>query len=138
MKKRDNDASGGNEEGTMSAAKPRKTGGAKSRKKKSVDAAAPPTEVETPVATSSEVPGDPARAGENSIAPSPAADGSSQPMTATTSTSDEDEIRRRAYELYVSRGGVDGNDLLDWLEAERLVRGSRHSTGAKRSEELEV
>jgi hypothetical protein len=37
----------------------------------------------------------------------------------------EDEIRRRAYELYVSRGAADGNDLSDWLEAERLVRSSR-------------
>jgi hypothetical protein len=34
----------------------------------------------------------------------------------------EEEIRRRAYELYLSRGGVDGDDVSDWLAAERLVR----------------
>jgi DUF2934 family protein len=43
------------------------------------------------------------------------------------SVSDElDEIRRQAYALYLSRGGGDGSDLSDWLEAERIVR-LRHS-----------
>lgn len=35
----------------------------------------------------------------------------------------EAEIRRRAYELYVARGRVGGDDLTDWLEAERSLRG---------------
>jgi hypothetical protein len=39
----------------------------------------------------------------------------------------EEEIRRRAYELYLSRGGANGDDLSDWLEAERLVRSRRGS-----------
>ncbi len=30
----------------------------------------------------------------------------------------EDEIRRRAYELYEQRGRVDGYELDDWLQAE--------------------
>ncbi len=30
----------------------------------------------------------------------------------------EDAIRRRAYELYVHRGGEPGRDLEDWLRAE--------------------
>lgn len=29
-----------------------------------------------------------------------------------------DEIARRAYELYLSRGGAAGHDLDDWLQAE--------------------
>jgi hypothetical protein len=33
----------------------------------------------------------------------------------------EDEIRRRAYELYVQRGSVSGNEAEDWLTAEREV-----------------
>jgi hypothetical protein len=33
------------------------------------------------------------------------------------------EIQRRAYELYLRRGGQDGRDLEDWLEAERQLRG---------------
>jgi cell division septation protein DedD len=34
----------------------------------------------------------------------------------------EDEIRRRAYELYVQRGSIAGNESEDWLRAEREVR----------------
>ncbi len=32
------------------------------------------------------------------------------------------EVQRRAYELYVKRGGGHGRDLEDWLEAERQLR----------------
>ncbi|MGA8189298.1 MAG: DUF2934 domain-containing protein [Candidatus Sulfotelmatobacter sp.] len=44
-------------------------------------------------------------------------------MTAKTlatepSQSLEEEIRRRAYELYEERGREDGHDLDDWLRAE--------------------
>ncbi|HWH56517.1 MAG TPA: DUF2934 domain-containing protein [Terriglobales bacterium] len=34
----------------------------------------------------------------------------------------ESEIRRRAYELYESRGYVDGQAIEDWIQAEREVR----------------
>jgi hypothetical protein len=34
----------------------------------------------------------------------------------------EDDIRRRAYERYLERGGGHGTDFEDWLEAEREVR----------------
>ena len=40
----------------------------------------------------------------------------------TTSTGDSpvlDEIRIRAYEIYVERGGQPGHDLDDWIQAER-------------------
>ena len=30
-----------------------------------------------------------------------------------------EEIRLRAYEIYLERGGIPGNDLDDWLQAER-------------------
>jgi hypothetical protein len=33
-----------------------------------------------------------------------------------------DDIERRAYELYESRGREDGRDLDDWLQAERETR----------------
>jgi hypothetical protein len=32
---------------------------------------------------------------------------------------DRDRIAQRAYELYLARGGADGQDLEDWLVAER-------------------
>lgn len=36
-----------------------------------------------------------------------------------------EEIARLAYELYLGRGGANGNDVGDWLEAERRLRGQR-------------
>ena len=35
---------------------------------------------------------------------------------------DPEAVARRAYELYQRRGGNDGADLDDWLEAERELR----------------
>jgi len=32
-----------------------------------------------------------------------------------------EDIERRAYHIYLSRGGADGNDMDDWLQAERQV-----------------
>lgn len=36
---------------------------------------------------------------------------------------DQDEVARRAYELYQMRGAEPGHELEDWLEAEREVNG---------------
>ena len=40
----------------------------------------------------------------------------------TESSSRDEDIRRRAYELYVGRGGLPAGDLEDWLQAEREFR----------------
>jgi DUF2934 family protein len=41
----------------------------------------------------------------------------------TGSASDlQEQVRRRAYELYEERGKVNGHDLADWLQAESEVR----------------
>ena len=45
--------------------------------------------------------------------PSPAEEAS------TSHTRNHDEIRRRAFEIYLERGGLPGNELDDWLQAER-------------------
>ena len=37
-----------------------------------------------------------------------------------------DEVARRAYEIYVGRGGANGCDVDDWLEAERQLRSRPH------------
>lgn len=37
----------------------------------------------------------------------------------------EEEIAAEAYAIYLGRGGQHGQDLDDWLEAERLLRHSR-------------
>jgi len=49
------------------------------------------------------------------------------PLTAThqdrkRSTISEADVRLRAYELYLKRGGAPGNDMEDWLQAERELR----------------
>jgi hypothetical protein len=42
----------------------------------------------------------------------------------SSSEPSEEEIRRRAYQRYLERGGGDGMDFQDWLEAERELKGS--------------
>jgi hypothetical protein len=46
------------------------------------------------------------------------------------SASVEEEIRRRAYELYLQRGGTSGNESDDWLVAEREVRSRQAAAGS--------
>jgi hypothetical protein len=46
---------------------------------------------------------------------------------ATSRSTFEDDVRRRAHEIYLSRGESHGEDLLDWLEAERQIRFERGS-----------
>jgi Protein of unknown function (DUF2934) len=36
-----------------------------------------------------------------------------------------DRVARRAYELYLARGGGDGRDMDDWLNAERELENSK-------------
>jgi hypothetical protein len=51
-----------------------------------------------------------------------------QPVSAVTEPNNvipinlEDEIRRRAYEIYQERGSTPGNEHEDWVAAEREVR----------------
>jgi len=45
-----------------------------------------------------------------------------QPKSETESLSLEEQIRRRAYELYVERGSESGSELDDWLRAEEEIR----------------
>ena len=52
------------------------------------------------------------------------------PQPARQVTLAGDEIARRAYELYLSRGREDGGDVNDWLQAERELRTRLGSTRA--------
>jgi hypothetical protein len=45
-------------------------------------------------------------------------------MTRRNTEALQDEIARRAYELYEARGCVDGFDVEDWLQAEQDIVGS--------------
>jgi Protein of unknown function (DUF2934) len=42
----------------------------------------------------------------------------------------EEQIRVRAYELYVARGGEDGHDMEDWLQAEAEINGRSERAAA--------
>lgn len=42
----------------------------------------------------------------------------------------QEQIRRRAYELYEQRGREDGRDLDDWLQAESEVTKKKAKTAA--------
>jgi hypothetical protein len=35
-----------------------------------------------------------------------------------------DDVARRAYDLYLARGREDGHDVEDWLQAEQELRGT--------------
>jgi len=50
-----------------------------------------------------------------------------KPLTENTSANrppSYQEIRRRAYELYLERDGVGGDEVDDWLQAEAELRGN--------------
>lgn len=51
----------------------------------------------------------------------------SQTGVNTTQANLDEEIRRRAYELYLQRNGKAGDPNRDWIVAEREVR-ARHAT----------
>ncbi len=40
--------------------------------------------------------------------------------------SSPEEIRRRAFEIHIERGGIHGCDLDDWLQAERELENRAH------------
>ena len=50
----------------------------------------------------------------------------------TAATIDPERIANRAYERYMARGGADGQDLEDWLEAERELEQEQHDGGRDR------
>ncbi len=39
-------------------------------------------------------------------------------------TATEDDVRVRAYQIFLARGAAPGRDLEDWLQAERELRGN--------------
>jgi hypothetical protein len=46
-------------------------------------------------------------------------------VTSANHSPSHEQIRLRAYEIYLERGGLAGNELDDWLQAEReLERGT--------------
>lgn len=53
-----------------------------------------------------------------------------RPDSTPTEKKLEEQIRRRAYELYEARGRENGHDLEDWLQAEIDITGNATSSAA--------
>ena len=43
----------------------------------------------------------------------------------------EEQIRQRSYEIYLARGGHEGDEVSDWLNAERELKESNQPQGKK-------
>ena len=52
-----------------------------------------------------------------------------KPASTATEKKLEDQIRRRAYELYATPGRGDGQEVEDWLHAEIDITGNATSSG---------
>ena len=52
------------------------------------------------------------------------ADGATTPGPHGSAPVTDADIARRAYDLYLARGGEPGHDVEDWLQAERDLRGA--------------
>ncbi len=67
---------------------------------------------------------------QQSVSPDPTPATADDRAAATLATSvarmnkpTREEIAKRAYELFVARGGTHGYDIADWLQAEHELRG---------------
>lgn len=58
------------------------------------------------------------------------ADSQNKPAAKETPSLSEDEIRRRAFELFEERGGQEGQELEDWLRAESEIQNTKMDTTA--------
>ena len=45
-----------------------------------------------------------------------------------------EQIERRAYEIYLRRGGVDGSDVADWTMAEEELKATLKESASERTE----
>jgi Protein of unknown function (DUF2934) len=43
----------------------------------------------------------------------------------------EQQIRERAYQIYLARGGQNGDEVADWIAAERELKESNQQKGKK-------
>ena len=59
---------------------------------------------------------------------SPSTEKSPQTRSEALNLELHEEIELRAYQIYVERGGADGHDVDDWLQAERELSGRYQRT----------
>jgi hypothetical protein len=49
----------------------------------------------------------------------------------------DEQIRQRAHEIYLQRGGLDGSDWDDWFQAEQEIQAALDEEGTSRVEGME-
>jgi len=49
----------------------------------------------------------------------------------------DEQIRQRAHEIYLQRGGQDGSDWDDWFQAEQEIQTALDEEGKSRMEAME-
>jgi hypothetical protein len=71
---------------------------------------------------------------ENNSTDIPSEAGDDAPLESMSMGSEpsEEDIRMRAYQRYLERGGGHGMDFEDWLEAERELKSSRPEAGSRK------
>jgi hypothetical protein len=52
-------------------------------------------------------------------------------MAENATPQNEQQIRERAYEIYLARGGQDGDELSDWIAAKQELTKSNQPQGKK-------
>jgi hypothetical protein len=52
----------------------------------------------------------------------------------TQDSPNREQIERRAYEIYLRRGGVDGSEVADWIMAEEELRATSKESASERTE----
>ena len=80
-----------------------------------------PTTGKQKIASSPEFPAEAREAGQVHQTPGDAISARTTSQSMASEPSEED-IRLRAYHMYLERGGGDGLDFEDWLKAEQLLR----------------
>jgi hypothetical protein len=55
-------------------------------------------------------------------------DGTVRPIAEESAEDFDNRVARKAYELFEDRGRTPGEDVEDWLEAERLIKSEKRST----------
>jgi hypothetical protein len=66
-----------------------------------------------------------------------AARGLTRPQKAKQALPLEEQIRQRAHEIYLQRGGQDGSDWDDWFQAEQEIQTAQDEEGRSRMEAME-
>lgn len=80
----------------------------------------------TPAVASAEAPESSSRMAASAAPSEPAWPGPAvEPSGGPNGVVSRERIASRAYEIFQSRGGVHGDPLQDWLEAERQLKGRR-------------